>query len=268
MGRSKRRSYKPKGLQRVIAEVVASALQRAHTTLPPWWREAEVNVRPQSISGRQISGINALYLWCVARGRGFISPTWATGEQWVRHGSHPAPWEMPVSAVMYRTLRASGATGIRRSGIRVVRPRLVFNSQQLTNPAANRPLRTKPRMLARELMQAVGAECDEAHATVHEPTERAHELLATLVRWTGAPDRLARKTWGSESRNSLMREQLIGEIASAFISADCAILAQPNYNAIDTSHWVQLLRQDPRSVFSIAADAERAAAFVKSQLRV
>ena len=267
MGRPKRRAYKPKGLHRVISDEVASALQRAQVTLPPWWRDAETLVRPHSISGRHFTGINTLYLWCVARARGFGSATWATSEQWVRYGLRPAPWETPVSAVVYRALRVPAASGVRTLGPRIVRPRLVFNSQQLTSPAPRGPSRMKSRMSARELIQAVGAECDGAGSPDHEPSELAHNLLTTLVQWTGAPDRLARKTWSCETLNALVREQLIAEIGAAYISANYAVLARPDFRTIDTSLWVQLLRQDPRAVFSIAADAERAARYVGSIFR-
>lgn len=275
MKKAKRGPRKPKSLQLIVSDQIASAFERADWQLPPWWRETGAPVRPRSISGREFRGINTIRLWCAARDRGFVSPLWATTDQWLRYGFQPAPWEAPIPAVVYRSLRQSPRPRNRASGPLVIRPLMLFNANQLMTTAPCSTHHPKSRLTAGELVLATGADCIQDNecpayhpsAGVSENRDRAHYLLSMLVRWTGAPQRLARKAWNCESASAVTREELIAEIGSAYIAADFGVAARPNFNSIDTSQWVQLLRQTPRAVFSIAADAERTARYVGSIFR-
>ncbi len=265
MRKPKRTPRKTKSLQRQISEEIASTLKRAAPASSPWWCGTETPIRPRSIRGSAFHGINTVRLWCVARDRGFTSPTWATADQWMLRGQRPAPWESPVAAVVYRPLRIATTRRGYPSIVRIIRPLMLFNANQLMH-SAFRSICPTPRISIHHLFDLLAFHCTHELAG-EQVVNDTHTLLSALVTWTGAPERLARRTWHRERSGAAVREEMIAELGAAYISADFGVDAQPDYRFIDTSRWVQLLRQDPRAVFAIAADAERAAQFVRRMKR-
>jgi antirestriction protein ArdC len=86
---------------------------------------------------------------------------------------------------------------------------------------------------------------------------RFHEL----THWTGADHRLKRDLRNSFGSDKYAREELVAEIGAAFLCAEFgipAILHHASYLA----HWLKVLREDSRAIFSAAAAAKRAVDFM------
>jgi antirestriction protein ArdC len=96
----------------------------------------------------------------------------------------------------------------------------------------------------------------------------AESFYATLAHEcchaTGHEKRLnrdfGRKRWGDEGYAA---EELVAELGSAFLCADLALTLEPRADhASYIENWLRVLKNDKRAIFTAAAHAERAAAFL------
>lgn len=88
----------------------------------------------------------------------------------------------------------------------------------------------------------------------------AHEC----AHWTKHSSRLdrelGRKQWGDEG---YAREELVAELASAFLCADLEITPEIREDhAAYIEHWLKALKEDKRAIFSAAAHAQRASDYL------
>jgi antirestriction protein ArdC len=61
------------------------------------------------------------------------------------------------------------------------------------------------------------------------------------------------------------REELVAELGAAFLCADLGITPEiRDDHAAYLGHWLSVLKEDKRAIFSAAAHAQRAANFLKS----
>ena len=111
-------------------------------------------------------------------------------------------------------------------------------------------------------------ETDYIQLPVIEAFKDAESYYATLahesVHWTRHPSRLARefgrKTWGDEG---YAREELVAELASAFICADLELTPEIREDhAAYIASWLTVLKNEKRFIFTAAAHAQRAADFL------
>jgi antirestriction protein ArdC len=106
---------------------------------------------------------------------------------------------------------------------------------------------------------------DYIQMPVIEAFRDAESFYATLAHesthWTRHPSRLdrsfARKAWGDAG---YAREELVAELASAFLSADPGITPEVrDDHAAYIASWLTVLKNDRRAIFSAAAHAQKAA---------
>jgi antirestriction protein ArdC len=107
-------------------------------------------------------------------------------------------------------------------------------------------------------------EADYIQMPVIEAFRDAESFYATLAHesahWTKHPSRLdrdfGRKQWGDEG---YAREELVAELASAFLCADLGITPEvmPDH-ASYIANWLTVLKNDKRAIFSAAAHAQKA----------
>nr|WP_187299454.1 zincin-like metallopeptidase domain-containing protein [Nitrospira moscoviensis] len=89
--------------------------------------------------------------------------------------------------------------------------------------------------------------------------------LHELTHWTHHEKRLARdfgrQRFGDEG---YAREELVAELGSAFLCADLGITPDiRDDHAAYLGHWLKILKDDKRAIFSAAAHAQRAADFLQ-----
>jgi len=79
-----------------------------------------------------------------------------------------------------------------------------------------------------------------------------------LGHWTGHPSRLDRDFSGVYGSVAYGREELVAEMASAFVCASLGIV--PSVRHADyLGAWLELLREDVRAIFRATSHASRAA---------
>jgi antirestriction protein ArdC len=91
---------------------------------------------------------------------------------------------------------------------------------------------------------------------------KGHELC----HWTKHESRLnrefGRKRFGD---TAYAREELVAELGAAFLCADLSITPEPREDhAAYLAHWLKVLREDKRAIFSTAAHAQRAVDYLHS----
>jgi antirestriction protein ArdC len=95
----------------------------------------------------------------------------------------------------------------------------------------------------------------------------AESYYATLAHecchWTGAKSRLNRDLSGRFGSHAYATDEMVSEICSAYLCADLGLAAEPREDhASYIETWLRVLKNDKRAIFTAAAHAERAAAFL------
>ena len=81
------------------------------------------------------------------------------------------------------------------------------------------------------------------------------------MHWTGHESRLARKLGNRFGSDAYAMEELIAEIGSAFLTTYLGITGEVQHASYIDS-WLTVLKRDTKAVFSAAAQAEKAFAFL------
>jgi antirestriction protein ArdC len=109
---------------------------------------------------------------------------------------------------------------------------------------------------------------DYIQMPVIEAFRDAESFYATLAHeaahWTKHPTRLdrsfGRKSWGDEG---YAQEELVAELASAFLCADLGITPEVrDDHAQYIANWLTVLKNDKRAVFTAASHAQKAVDFL------
>ena len=260
----------------------------------PWRKSANplwlpVNAR----TGNRYNGINIVSLWVAAETAGFPAPLWATYRQWQQLDAQVRKGEKASAVVFYRQYDAEPDPddpeddGKRR----VARASWVFNAAQVDGyapPPAPEPLGPIQRIFdADHFFAATGAHIvqggEEAFYrpstdTIHMPDEHLFTGTATMTRgeayfavlghehihWTGHGSRLDRNLAQRFGKADRAAEELVAEIGSAFLCAELGITqdVRPDH-AQYLGHWLQLLKEDPKAIFTAAARASEAVNYLK-----
>ena len=94
-----------------------------------------------------------------------------------------------------------------------------------------------------------------------EPINWHRTALHELGHWTGHPSRLARDLSGNFASNSYGKEELVAEMASAFVCASLGIV--PTVRHADyLGAWLDILREDNRAIIRAASAASKAADYL------
>jgi len=278
---------------RVTDRIVADLERGVRPWLKPWNAENAAGriTRPLRHNGQPYRGINVVMLWGEAVTRGFACPVWMTYKQALELGGQVRKGEHG-SLVVYadritRTETADNGEEIEQS-IPFLKGYTVFNCEQIdglpqhfTAPAA--PVLDPVARIAHaeEFFRNTGADIrfggDRAYYAIHAdyvqmpPFESFHDaesFYQTLghecCHWTKHPSRLnrefGRKRWGDEAYAA---EELVAELGAAFLAADLGLTPEPREDhAAYIASWLRVLKNDKRAIFTAAAHAERAAAFL------
>ena len=90
-------------------------------------------------------------------------------------------------------------------------------------------------------------------------------LTHELGHFSGAEHRLNRTFGKRFGDDAYCVEELVAELCSAFLCADLGITVQPRADhAHYIAHWLRVMREDNRAVFSAAAAASAAARYLRA----
>ena len=241
--------------------------------------------------GRPIVAMNILLLWGEAIAKGYAAPIWMTFKQALELDAHVRKGEHG-SLVVYANSITKTETNEKGEDTERQIPFLkgytVFNVEQIEALPAHyyakpeNPLPLSERIeSADRFMTATGATMQHGgnrafyapgRDLVQMPPFEAFRdkesyyatALHELTHWTSHKSRLDRsfdaKRFGD---HGYAREELVAELGAAFLCADLGITPEiRDDHAAYLAHWLKVLTEDKRAIFSAAAHAQRAADFL------
>jgi antirestriction protein ArdC len=276
--------------QHITDQLIADIEAGAGDWHMPWRTLADAGT-PGSVDGRRYRGMNALWLAMTAADQGWVTGTWATYRAWQRHGAQVRRGERGTPVVLWKEA-AKRATSEDESDERSGRGRRmfakaysVFAAEQVDGAddlIAARAARlndgdTPERLAAADayftglgftVIEGGSTACyvpakDRIHIPVIEQFDRAASYYATRahesIHATGHRSRLGRDLIGRFGSDAYAAEELVAELGAAMWCAQAGVSSTTRHDhAAYLSHWLDILRQDPRSLVSVASKAQAA----------
>lgn len=280
-----------------ITDRIVAALEEG---VRPWvqpWNTGNLEgriTRPLRHNGEPYSGINVLLLWSETVSRGFRSPTWMTFRQAAELGAHVRKGETG-STVVYanrvkKTETAENGDEVERD-IPFLKAYTVFNLEQIDDlPDGYRPSLPENSTTSPDRIATIDAFFAATGAVIRHGGDKAfyapgsdliqippietfrdvESYYATLaheeIHWVGAKHRLDRDlSRYAKDKTERAREELIAELGAVFLCADLGIVPEleprPDHASYIAS-WLEVLKNEKRFIFSAAAHAQRAVAYL------
>ena len=289
-----RKSETRKDLYQSVTDKVIAQLEAGTA---PWvqpWGHADVTaplgLPANAQTGRNYSGINILLLWGAAIETARTTQVWLTYLQALALGGNVRKGERGTticyadSFIPRKEKERAASEGVDPQRVGFLKRYTVFNIDQceglpgeLYASAAPMPeCETIPH--AERLIAATGADFriggDKAfyvppHDYIQVPPQPAffeqinyyRTCFHELGHWTGHKSRLDRELRTRKGSKDYAREELVAEMASAFVCA--ALSIKPTVRHTDyIGSWLQVLREDKRAIFRAASLASKAADFI------
>lgn len=278
----------------ITDQVIAAIEAGAGQWQMPWHRSG-VSRPLNAHTKKPYRGVNVVALWAAAEACHYGSGFWGTYKQWLELQAQVRKGERASLIVFWKEFEGeveNKETGERKPKKTLfARASWVFNADQVdgwTPPAA--PERNLVQVLdqAEAFTVATGADVrhggerafyrrsadclqmpDRERFTGSEtstPTETYYAtLLHELTHWTGHERRLDRDLSGRFGKEAYAVEELVAELGAAFLCADLSITNTPRPDhAAYIAHWLEVLRQDKRAIFTAARKAAQASDFLSS----
>jgi antirestriction protein ArdC len=278
---------------RVTDRLVADLERGVRPWMKPWNAEHAAGriTRPLRHNGQPYRGINILLLWLEAESKRYTTPIWLTFKQAKELGGHVRKDERgsPVVYSSSFTRKQETEDGSEaEQEIRFLKEYSVFNAEQVAGlpplfyATAVPPLDSAQRIEAADRFFAnTGADIryggNQAYyageadyvqmppfAAFCDAESFCSTLSHELTHWTKHSSRLARdfgrKRFGDEG---YAREELVAEIGAAFLCCDLGITPEAREDhAAYLDHWLKVLKEDKKAVFTAASHAQRAVDFL------
>jgi antirestriction protein ArdC len=253
----------------------------------PWHHDGSSTTRPVNLaSSKRYRGINVLALWIAASSHGFADGLWGTYRQWQAVGAQVRKGERATTVVLWKELKAPPGS---EEGVDdgENRPRLfarafaVFNRAQIDGyaPGDRAPVLVDTERLphADRFFQALKIPVEEgpydAHYRINEdriymPVFKAFEdavahagtLFHESAHATGAKHRLDRNFDQRFGPRARAMEEAVAELTASYVLADLSIAHHPRSDhAAYIASWLELLKDDPKAIFTAASKAQQAA---------
>lgn len=279
-----------------ITERIVADLEKG---VRPWvqpWSSGNTNgriTRPLRHNGESYTGMNVLLLWSEGLVRGFNSPIWMTFRQSIELGAHVRKGETGstvIYASRFTKIETDEHGGEVERDIPFLKTYSVFNVEQITGLPEHFYHRPMPildpvariehadRFFANtgSVIRHGGSRAfyspssDHIQLPIFESFRDAASYVAVSahehIHWTAS--RVGRDlSRYAKDRSERACEELLAEIGAALVCADLGIVPEleprPDHAAYVES-WIKVLSDDRRAIFSAAAHAQRAVAYLHS----
>lgn len=242
--------------------------------------------RPENVaSGNLYRGVNTLNLWCEQQIKGFGSSVWGTFKQWHALDARVRKGERSSVVVLYKPLPVDEENDDPKERHFIMRASRVFNADQVEgwDPSEQLVEAHTPMVPVDRFVAQTGADVRlEGGRAFYNwakdfvqvpPLSRFHEvsgfyavLLHELAHWTGHKSRLDRQFGDRFGSEAYAFEELVAELAAAFLCADLGVTNEPREDhAQYLASWLKVLKDDKRAIFTAAAQAQKAATFLHVQ---
>ena len=279
--------------QEITDKIIAELEAGRAPWVQPWGMaaaKAPLAMPRNASTHRRYSGINVLILWGAVIERGFSTQSWLTFRQALGLGGNVRKGERGTTVVYADRFtpederRRAEQTGEEPGAIPFLKRFTVFNTDQcegLPEEIAKVAPPPPPGLIepqAEALIAATGADFriggarafySPTHDFIQVPPPQAYfepinwhrTACHELAHWVGHPSRLARDLSGSYGSKAYAREELIAEMAGAFVCASLGI-APTVRHADYIGSWLEVLREDDRAIVRAASAASKAADYL------
>ncbi len=281
-------------LYREITEKIIAELEQG--TVPwvrPWGSGGQgpsLSLPKNALTAKTYSGINILLLWEALINRGFASCHWLTFKQAleldgsVRKGEKGTHVFYADRFIPEKERERVQAEGGEPESVPFLKRYTVFNVEQCDGLPkhlfAPRPPLPECQIIpeAQALILATGADFRVGgDVAIYVPSEDAIRVphqsafidqinyyrtaFHELGHWTGHSSRLARDLSHRRGSSGYAREELVAEMATAFVCASLGIVPTVRHSDYIGS-WLQVLKEDSRAIFKAASQASKAADYI------
>lgn len=278
----------------ITAKIIAAINDNPGEPQMPWRRSGKPLWMPENaLTRNRYNGINVLALWVAAEARGLASPVWATYKQYQELDAQVRKGAKGEMVVFYKDYDVepdpSNETDDGRR--RVARASYVFNAADVegyTPPDPPERLGPIERIAAADrFVSATGARIEHGGERAYYRPSTDHiqmpdeglfcgtdtlshdegyyaVLLHELTHWTAPESRCNRDLSKRFLKAEVAAEELVAEIGAAMLCAELGVTqdTRPDH-AQYIHHWMDLLKADSRAIFTAAAKASEAVAFLK-----
>jgi antirestriction protein ArdC len=288
------KAIRRENIYREITDKIIAELEKG---IVPWvqpWTSSKqsclLGLPVNGLTRRSYSGINILLLWSALEEKGFASPYWLTFKQSVamggsvRKSEHGTHVYFADKFVPQKEQQRAKDEGTDPSAIHFLKRYTVFNAEQCEGLPAGlfgKIEPPSPREIVPEaeaLIGATGADFriggDQAFYVPSEdfiriPNQTAYcdqinyyrTAFHELGHWTGHKSRLDRNLTTKFGTQDYAREELVAEMATAFVCASLGII--PTVRHADyVGNWLQVLKEDVRAIVRAASLASKACDFI------
>lgn len=287
--------------QKITDDIIAELEKGALPWFKPWQGDGKSNFNfalpVNATTDKNYRGVNIVILWGAAEDRGHQSPRWLTFKQAKGAGGHVMPGQKGINLVRFQPV---SKTDIDDTGKEVDASYLmskvftVFNVEQCEGlpveivgelPAAPTltPDTVKAVTLDASLVtwrSATGADIrhgenracfqpkfDRILMPDHDKFDAESSYWATLFHeighWTGADKRLKRGVDDAFGSDGYAFEELVAELASAFLCAKLGVVGEQRHAGYIES-WLKALKNDKRYVVKAASAAMKAVDYLEA----
>jgi antirestriction protein ArdC len=288
-----------KGIQRdnlyreITDKIIADLEQGIVPWVQPWASDKQLCPLGLPVNGltrRSYSGINILLLWSALEERGFASPYWVTFKQCIAMGGSVRKGEKGTHVyfadkfVPSKEKARAEEAGDEPNAIAFLKRYTVFNAEQcdglpkglIATPEPKAERQIVPE--AEALIEATGADFriggDQAFYVPSEdfiriPPQTAFTDQINFYRtafhetahWSGHKSRLNRNLTTKFGTVDYAREELVAEMATAFVCASLGIV--PTVRHADyIGNWLHVLKEDAKAIVRAASLASKASDFI------
>jgi len=268
----------------------------------PWTRSRLTTPR-NVVTKKPYNGINRLALWAASLRREYRSGLFATYRQWQSLGAQVRRSERAITVVFYKPLSdldLNAADSDSKDGRKPDAPRSVarsfplFAAEQVEGfdiyegaNEAELPVGHEDALASvARFIAATGAQIVESGErafyrpsadTIHLPRRSAFvgtqtlspteafvgTALHELAHWSGHPARLNRDLTQRFGSEAYAMEELIAELASAFLCVELGVTPTPRPDhAHYLKNWLQVLQSDDRAIFAASSKASEASSYL------
>lgn len=268
-------------------EVVDKLIQQIEAGCAPWrlpWDSVGGGLPANPATNRRYSGSNILSLWAETAIHGYESSLWLGFEQGKKLGGNVRKGEHGSWVIVYRTGEREGDDGTEVYRYLTAKP--VFNIAQFDGLDYLVPQYEKhewePLPQAERILNASGADIryggdrafyspslDRIQLPNRERFTSAEGFAATalheLGHWTGGKARLDREFGKRFGEEAYAVEELVAEIASAFVQAEIGLQADIENHASYLDSWLKVLKRDKTAILTASKQASMASEFILSK---
>jgi antirestriction protein ArdC len=278
----------------ITNRIIEQLEQGTRPWLKPWnaTHAAGRISRPLRHNAQPYSGINVIVLWMTAEMSGFLSPFWLTFKQALELGGHVRKGEhgsQVVYASTFKKKETDDAGDEIEQEIPFLKAYTVFCADQCEELPKHFYQLAEPPKEKLERIEAIDQFVANTKAeiryggsqayytlgddriqlppfeTFRDAESHAATIIHELTHWTRHPSRLnredfGRKRWGD---SGYAMEELVAEMGSAFLCADLCVTPEVREDhASYIEHWLKVLKDDKRAIFTAASHASKAAEYL------